>query len=409
MRLTGAIDIVERAYALAPAPAAWLTSLLDAMSPSLDQGEGVSIVVASLHGSRPKVLQHTSRTNSRLMARLIDFNANAPLGTNALFTDRLVSFTSSRAFFDGEAARYVSGFLEQFGVSEFLGLYALDGEGQAFFVAAPSRRRLEIHGHVRRAWERVGLHLGAALRLRRRVVEGARPIGHFLPSGRAVHLEDEATHPDTRATLMDAVRAIERARGRLRQSPSEALEVWRGLVDGRFSLVETLESDGRRMLVVHRNAPGLEDPRALTARERTLLSYLSHAATNVQVAYAMGLDPSSVASATRRLLRKLQLPNRAALVGLSDPARLERLPVALKGQSLEVLSVSALQTDPARRAQLSPAQARVADGVLAGQTDSQIARALGRSPRTVSNLLRQAYTRAGVHDRVSLTRWLTGA
>lgn len=408
MRLTGAVDIVERAYALAPGPDAWLRSLLEAMSPSLDVGEGLSLVVANLQAARPGVVHHASRGDPRLISSLVRFNEESPMGTSTLFTDRLVSFTSSRTFFRGRGARYVDGFLGQFGFTEFLGLYALDGEGQALFVAAPSRRRLEIHGHVKTAWERVGLHLGAAMRLRRRVLQGAHPIGHFLPSGRAVHLEDEATQGDTRTRLVEAVRASERARGRLRRSPAEALEVWRGLVDGRFSLVETLEADGRRLLVVHRNAPGLGDPRALTARERTLLSYLSHAATNAQVAYAMGLDPSSVASATRRLLKKLRLPNREALIGLSDPSRLERLPVALRGLVLEVLSVPALRIEPSRRARLSPAQTRVAEGVLAGQTDADIAGGLGRSPRTVSNLLRQAYARAGVRDRVSFARWLTG-
>lgn len=406
MRLTGAVDIVERAYSLARSPDDWLRSLLEAMSPSLDVGDGLSLVVANLEQARPRVMHQASRADPRLSAGLVAFNDNAPPGTSMLFADRLVSFTSSRSFFTGKSAPYVTSFLGQFGFTEFLGLYALDGEGQALFVAAPSRRRLEIHGHVRKAWERVGLHLGAALRLRRRVLGGAHPIGQFLPSGRAVHLEAEATHSDTRAHLMEAVRASERARGRLRRSPAEALELWRGLVDGRFSLVETLETDGRRLLVVHRNAPGLGDPRALTARERTLLSYLSHAATNAQVAYAMGLDPSSVASATRRLLKKLRLPNREALIGLSNPSRLERLPLALRGHGLEALSLPTLQIEPGRRARLSPAQARVAEGVLAGLTDADIAARLGRSRRTVSNLLRQAYARAGVNDRVSFSRWL---
>jgi hypothetical protein len=52
-----------------------------------------------------------------------------------------------------------------------------------------------------------------------------------------------------------AAKAIDRARSRARSNEDEALELWQGLVAGRWSLVEQFDSDGRRFLVARKNDP----------------------------------------------------------------------------------------------------------------------------------------------------------
>ncbi len=67
-----------------------------------------------------------------------------------------------------------------------------------------------------------------------------------------MHAEGAAKHRDARAFLRHAALATERARGALRNAdPDQALQLWRGLVDGRWSLIEQFSSDGRRFLVAH--------------------------------------------------------------------------------------------------------------------------------------------------------------
>src|SRR5262249_38065861 len=132
---------------------------------------------------------------------------------------------------------------------------------------------------VRRTWARMAAHLGAGLRLRRELgsasaFDGAEAI--LSPSGRVDHAEEPAPSTGAREQLRAAAVRIDRARGRLRRSdPGEALELWGGLVAGRWSLVDHFERSGRRYVVARRNDPGVEDPRALNLRERQVVWYAS--------------------------------------------------------------------------------------------------------------------------------------
>src|SRR5205085_4095883 len=116
-------------------------------------------------------------------------------------------------------------------------------------------------------------HVAAGLRLRSALGE-LRAEAVLDPTGRAHDASGEAC--SMRETLRDAVRARERARGSIRhRSGHEALELWRALVAGRWSLVDRFESDGRRYVVAMRNEPCSPDPRGLTAREQTIAEYLA--------------------------------------------------------------------------------------------------------------------------------------
>jgi hypothetical protein len=74
----------------------------------------------------------------------------------------------------------------------------------------------------------------------------------------------------------------------------EAVEIWRGLVAGLWSLVDHIDTDGRRYLVAHRNDPTTPDPRALTERERQVVAYADLGQSNKLIAYQLGLSVSTV-------------------------------------------------------------------------------------------------------------------
>ncbi len=108
-----------------------------------------------------------------------------------------------------------------------------------------------------------------------------------------------------------------RSRGPLRRTdPIEALDLWRGLVDGRWSLLEHHESDGRRYLVAIENPPTVTDPRRLSTRERQVVHCVADGNDNVLVGYRLGISASAVASHLSTALRKLGLGSRSELITL---------------------------------------------------------------------------------------------
>jgi DNA-binding CsgD family transcriptional regulator len=165
-------------------------------------------------------------------------------------------------------------------------------------------------------WSRITAHIAAALRLRRRIEQTAVESEAVLsPSGSILHATGPARDINARDRLRAAARSIDRSRGALRRSdPGEALEIWRALCEGRWSLVDRFESDGRRYLVAHRNEPTQPDLRKLSRREATVVGFVRLGQSNKEIAYALGISLSSVATHLSGALRKLGLPSRAGLV-----------------------------------------------------------------------------------------------
>jgi DNA-binding NarL/FixJ family response regulator len=95
-----------------------------------------------------------------------------------------------------------------------------------------------------------------------------------------------------------------------RKDPDEALSMWRALVEGRYSLVDRFESDGKRFLVAYEIPPGLQDPRGLTGRERAVASLLALVLPDKLIAYELGLAEGTV----RRLGRDHDRPPRRSVV-----------------------------------------------------------------------------------------------
>jgi DNA-binding NarL/FixJ family response regulator len=141
----------------------------------------------------------------------------------------------------------------------------------------------------------------------------------LTPNGRVVHAEKPAKVESARTALHRAVQAFDHARGSLRRRhPDEAIAIWRALVAGRWSLVDHIESDGRRYVLAHRNDPNVPDIRGLSVRERQVLAYAALGHSNKVIAYDLGLSPSTVASHLARARAKLRLRSNAMLTPSVD-------------------------------------------------------------------------------------------
>lgn len=319
------IGIVEAAYDLAGDDDVWLERVADRVRPSLDAGLGVIAFrydasdPARFVWSEPAVA--TAGRGSREILASVN-RALPPDLVMALFGRGTSLVTVSEGTGLGEALGTLPLVRElghPHGAYDVLGLRVVDPtrRGVVFMAPLPSVRG--VSPALRAPWTRIGAHLSAGLRLRRALHgaprDGAEAV--LSPDGRVVHAEGVARGADARVRLAEGVRRSERARGALRGTdPVHALEVWRGLVAGRWSLVDHVDHDGRRFVLARPNDADAPDPRALTPRERQVLGYIGLGQSLKLAGYALGLAPSTVSGHLAAAMRKLGLRNRADVARL---------------------------------------------------------------------------------------------
>jgi DNA-binding CsgD family transcriptional regulator len=84
---------------------------------------------------------------------------------------------------------------------------------------------------------------------------------------------------------------------------------WRSLTDGRWSIVEDIEADGKRYLVARRNATA--DP--LTELERSVCAMAAAAHPQKLIAHELGIHPSAVVRNLASGMAKLGVSSVAVL------------------------------------------------------------------------------------------------
>jgi DNA-binding NarL/FixJ family response regulator len=97
--------------------------------------------------------------------------------------------------------------------------------------------------------------------------------------------------------------------------------MWRAMVAGRWSIVDRFDRDGRRFLIAHQNEPEAAAPRALTRRERQVVSYAAMGHSNKLIAYELGLSVGAVSAYLNVGMRKLGLDSRVDLARLMQAVR----------------------------------------------------------------------------------------
>lgn len=93
-----------------------------------------------------------------------------------------------------------------------------------------------------------------------------------------------------------------------------AVEVWRALVAGRWSVVDHCDRGGKRYLLAVANPPKDLESSLLTAREVQILSRVALRHSLKVVSYELGLSHSTVSGQLQSALRKLRLGSVAEAV-----------------------------------------------------------------------------------------------
>ncbi len=220
-----------------------------------------------------------------------------------------------------EVRSRLEGFYREMGVGHATGLFGAEPGAQGVVVVVPSAEARRIAPRTTHQLVSVAAHLCSAFRLRQAFAgkspspEDSGTDAVLEPSGRVAHATPAAQSARSRAALAVAVARIERARGRARRiDPEAALALWRGLVHGTWSLVDHVESDGKRYVLARRNPPSVRDPKALTERERAVLAYAVMGRSNAFIGYLLGIGSSTVAQHLDVARRKLGVASRRELI-----------------------------------------------------------------------------------------------
>lgn len=402
------IAIVERAYDLTGSLDAWLDGVHRAMAPRLDEGLGVSMSTWSVQGD---AFSELGRVRGNLDPALVAaqeemIHGVPPEVIAAHYGPGATDFIASPRAFDAAIFDSLAASAAKRGVmlGDALGVVSMGNPGQnGLVLLTMSKKRIPISASRRRLLLKLSTHLGAGLRLRLTLSKRHQlPEAVLTPSGAIVSASGAATSHLAREALRRGVRDIERSRGKLRRSsPEEALSQWRGLVAGRWSVVEWIDTDARRYLVAHVNHVSARDPRALSPRELDVAEFLVQGRSTAEIAYALGLSAGTVSRVARGVLRKLGAARRmdlSALFGDVAPWRAE-----LEDSNVVLLSAGA---NAELWSRLTTAEADVVRALLKGERTKTIARRRGVSERTVSTQLATVYARFGVRGRAELATLL---
>jgi len=322
------LSIVEAAYDLELGTRDWLSRLLERAAPHLDRGLGMGATMWRLGQGADESTVVTHRMGSRVLDALISGGRANPGRAHQKATSGLILGTDSQRLglreheaLPQDALETCETYLYPLGVRDVLNLSFPDPSGPLVLIATPMPDTRRPSRRDTATWSRIAVHIAAGARLRAVTTEGRGNLADgadaiLSPSGVVHHALPEAQGPGARAALHRAALAVDRARSSERSDEDRALNLWQGLVAGRWSLVDRFDTDGRRYLVARRNDPDVCGLRALTRRERQVLAYAATGHPLKIIGYSLGISVPTVALHRTRAMRKLGLRTQADLLQL---------------------------------------------------------------------------------------------
>lgn len=308
------LDLIDAAYRIDGSDDAWLSSVMDAAMPMMSRGLGAVGVLYD--ASRPGSFDGEHFAINEMLLEGITPDAcravlevgseGAPL-IQELFGQvqcGLVSETFSKCF------PKLLPFTATFGAPDMVAINSTDPTLRGCILTANLPDHTPIDPAMHLFWSRLSAHVAAAYRLRRRLrkqvgtpLEQAEAI--LTPEAKVAHATESTVNSEVRELLSDTVRTQERLRAKDRREDPNAVGEWKALVDARWSLVDHVDSDGKRMITVQRNecvAPGAV---GLSQREEQILGYAALGHSNKLIAYELGLAHSTVRVLLARAAGKL--------------------------------------------------------------------------------------------------------
>lgn len=310
------VSVVEAAYAAEPCERSWLEGIVSSSERALGVPVSAFVMDASDPGAFRTGAIAVRGIPEEQPARMLSSTPSYPPGVvRRLFASspQVALLSEVLAGIDSSEGSAIRSEVQGFGITEVVGVrgFGLDRRGVMLCPLFLAPRALPRA--VRNSLGRVARHLATGYRLRSQGSE--QPEAVLTPNGRIEHAEPCARDRRSLRELTEAVDRIGVARGRLRrEAPERAVELWRALVSGRWSIVETVERDGKRFLLARRNELGVTHARALTQRQGEVLALAAAGHSNGAIAYELGLSPARVSRALHDGMDRLGFRSRAELL-----------------------------------------------------------------------------------------------
>ena len=323
------IDFTEAAYDLELGAEEWLPTILRRGLPVLEQGLGV----AGMRYGRPPEEGPFQLLDIHVASGPEDFAERhaAALATTPpeVLREQVrpggAGTASMNSQGDPEQLAHYTSYVDY--CKDLLYITAVDCKGAGMAIVAPLAEVTTLSEHEAQRWQMLAAHVDAGHRLRHGLAaqEDCDELRTDLPydaeaifdanSFRMADAVGEAQERTATRKLRDAAVAVDRARGKMRDTdPEKALAIWKALVRGRWSMVDWFDSDGRRFVLALPNSPQVNDPRGLTERESQVVAYAVLGQTNKMIGYRLGLSKSRVSMLLRSAMRKLGVQTRSQLV-----------------------------------------------------------------------------------------------
>jgi DNA-binding CsgD family transcriptional regulator len=329
MTMPDLLSIVEAAYALDEPTQSWASRILEAADGSMGVGLPAFACMFEVRPDGTLIIDQGSAASVRQppghLRMIFDGLAKAPPGwlSSYLQVGPGVARCLMTSEVDPDRKLAYRGDLARNGVGDGINLACVDLDRRGLLLSLGVPARTTLLPSARADLVRIGTHILAALRLKARLATTAadRPEPHdavLRPDGKLLHAEGDAALAGARRALQAAVRDVERARTSLRDVLPEALDLWKGLVSARWTLVDRFETDGKKYVVAQENLPPAEGLSMLTRTERSVVAYALRGLSTKEIAYALGVSPTTVRILIMRAARRLGVTNRE---GLLDRAR----------------------------------------------------------------------------------------
>jgi DNA-binding CsgD family transcriptional regulator len=381
------LQILEAAYGVEPDEERWLRALIAELNSAIEPALASGVAAIAHHDDYADaallVNVSTDRTFEAFGAELsAGLPAAGPNGIRALYyPGRPFSTHRELAKRSPPELRAFQEFARR-GAPDAFAFFAYPAPG----VAAAFWSTLEVaprYGKGERGvLGRLAAHLDSAFRLR--VSPQAVVAGVLSPAGKLLDLEHSALAGSSEL-LATRVVSIERSRLRAKRHSPDALDDWRALIDGQYSIVPREDADGRRHYLLISNSPLAREHARLNAREVDVLTFAARGLTGKNTAYALGVSEPSVSGILARAATKLGLRSRAELI---------KVAAALFGVSSGSIATS----------KLSPAEREVLDLLRRGLSNAQIAALRSRSGNTVANQIASILRKTEAPSRRTLSR-----
>jgi DNA-binding CsgD family transcriptional regulator len=318
---TDFISIIEAIYSVEQPATSWLTQIMAAAAPALDEGVGVGGTLYEIRDQPPHHLDLITGIGlpegwlevGAALHAMPELHQDIKRGYENLLCADLTELDKLSDNFEIAGSYY-----KKWNILGGLMLNGLDTTRRGVCLHLFSRAPIKASKARRNMLTQLSTHLATGYRLQQRLarMETTAPVEAVLtPRGRVEHCEPAASSSESRASLQEAVEQRRWSQGRARiDQPERAVAVWRGLVTGRWTLVDRYEANGQRYVLARQNTPESRGLVALSGRENQVAGLAALGRSNKVIAYELDLAHVTVRVLLGRAAKKLGVRSRAELV-----------------------------------------------------------------------------------------------